>query len=142
MTQETLWVVAGALAGPDETWLMHRRPYAKHHGGLWEFPGGKIEDAEIPVNALLRELGEELGVEVRESDCEPIAFAEDRSGECEQAIVILLYTVGAWRGEPRALEGGDVGWFTPPEIARLDKPPLDCELAKRLFAVHYGGGQE
>ncbi|MEO1019891.1 MAG: NUDIX domain-containing protein, partial [Pseudomonadota bacterium] len=57
-------VVAGALRGKDGRWLMHRRPLGKHHGGLWEFPGGKVEPHEIPVKSLARELNEELGIEV------------------------------------------------------------------------------
>lgn len=57
-------VVAGALRGADDQWLMHQRPLEKMHGGLWEFPGGKIEATEIPSEALVRELHEELGVEI------------------------------------------------------------------------------
>ena len=106
-----------------------------HHGGLWEFPGGKVEDTEIPVKALLRELREELGIEVLESACTPVGFAEDRDPVARSSIVILLYKIDAWQGDPQALEGGRVGWFTPEEIALLDKPPLDQELAARLFAV-------
>lgn len=113
---------------------MHRRPFEKHHGGLWEFPGGKVEDAEIPVKALTRELNEELGIAVDPDDCEPIGFAEEAEASAGRApIVILLYKVTAWSGEPCALEGEGVGWFTRTEIESLDKPPLDSALAARLF---------
>lgn len=128
-----IWVVAGALTAAEDRWLMHRRPLEKHHGGLWEFPGGKIEAAEIPVKALIRELEEELGVQVRGDDCAPVAFAEDRSVDAVRPVVILLYKVAAWTGEPQALEGGGVGWFTPREIMALEKPPLDRVLARQLF---------
>ena len=64
MTTEPIWVVAGALRSREEHWLMHRRPEEKAHGGLWEFPGGKVEPTEIPVEALIRELHEELGIVV------------------------------------------------------------------------------
>lgn len=138
MTGDPILVVAGALMArgraSEDIWLMHRRPFDKHHGGLWEFPGGKVEDAEIPVKALIRELGEELGISVREQDLEPVGFAEDSEPEKgHPAIVILLYKVSAWQGEPRALEGEGVDWFTPDEVRALDKPPLDSALARQLF---------
>lgn len=113
---------------------MHKRPEEKHHGGLWEFPGGKVEDFEIPVESLVRELREEIGISFRPLDCRPIAFAEERAVERQIPLVILLYRIARWEGEPEALEGGEVGWFSPREIAALDKPPLDIELAERLFS--------
>ena len=131
MTGGPIWVVAGALKAAGDSWLMHRRPYEKHHGGLWEFPGGKVEDAEIPVKALTRELHEELGITVLTEDCEPIGFAQE-SGE--KPIVILLYKVTRWSGEPRAMEGGAIDWFGSDEISALEKPPLDSILADQLFA--------
>ena len=135
MSGGALWVVAGALEACGDRWLMHRRPYEKHHGGLWEFPGGKVEDAEFPVKALIRELNEELGIAVREEACVPVGFAEERPPETGgRAIVILLYKVTAWDGEPEALEGEGLGWFTSAEIDSLAKPPLDSELAAQLFA--------
>jgi 8-oxo-dGTP diphosphatase len=128
-----LAVVAAALQRADGRWLMHCRPLGKPHGGLWEFPGGKVESAEMPQEALIRELAEELGISCAGADLAPFAFAEtDPAGE-GQAIVILLYTVSGWQGDPAALEGGTVGWFTPEEIAHLPKPPLDAVLAARLF---------
>ena len=133
MKGETVWVVAGALVASGDSCLMHRRPYEKHHGGLWEFPGGKVEDAEIPVKALIRELHEELGIAVREADCEPVGFAETGAADEPNPIVILLYKITQWSGEPAALEGGRIDWFVPSEIANLDKPPLDRALAAQLF---------
>lgn len=153
MRPEPIWVVAGALrategttkAGGEERWLMHRRPQEKAHGGLWEFPGGKIEAAEIPVEALIRELHEELGIVVESGACEPAGFAEDRREPSQQLgqqlgsqagrrpIVILLYTIADWIGEPQSLEGGAVAWFSREEIAKLAKPPLDEQLTAQLF---------
>ena len=122
-------VVAGALASGDGRWLMHRRPPAKHHGGLWEFPGGKVEAGEMPKDALVRELREELGIDIDERSIAPAAFAETIG---PPAIVILLYTVSVWRGRPRACEGGRIDWFVPAQIVGLSKPPLDCDLVRRL----------
>lgn len=133
MANGFILVVAGAMQGADGLWLMHRRPLEKHHGGLWEFPGGKVETAESPGFALQRELREELGIEIRIDDLNPIGFAEEVDSSGRDPIVILLYKVTTWAGTPAALEGGVVDWFLPTEIANLDKPPLDCELAGQLF---------
>ena len=129
----SLLVVAGGLVGPNGTWLMHRRSFEKPHGGLWEFPGGKVESTEIPCEALVRELREELGIHVQTKHCMPAAFAEEMRSDAPQAVVILLYTLRQWEGEPRAIEGEGVGWFTREEMGALDMPPLDRELMAQLF---------
>ena len=133
MTGNWMTVVAGALHRSDGLWLMHQRPAGKHHAGLWEFPGGKVEVHEMPRESLVRELEEELGISCRRSECTPVGFAEGGTASKGQALVILLYTVSVWQGEPQSLEGGAVGWFTPDEALALPKPPLDVMLAQRLF---------
>ncbi|MCK0128590.1 (deoxy)nucleoside triphosphate pyrophosphohydrolase [Erythrobacter sp. F6033] len=133
MTGTWLPVVAGALKGRDGTWLMHKRPAEKHHGGLWEFPGGKVEHHEKPTESLIRELHEELGISVNAIDCEPAGFAEGAVSEDGIPIVILLYRIARWDGIPAALEGGEIAWHTPESIRQLKKPPLDCALAAGLF---------
>jgi len=112
---------------------MHQRPVGKHHAGLWEFPGGKVEVNEMPVESLMRELAEEIGIACCAAACTPAGFAEGGATANGQPLVILLYTVSAWQGEPQALEGGAVGWYTPDEVFALPKPPLDVMLAQRLF---------
>ncbi|WP_345719750.1 (deoxy)nucleoside triphosphate pyrophosphohydrolase [Qipengyuania polymorpha] len=126
-------MVALALQGEDGRWLMHRRPDEKHHGGLWEFPGGKVETGENPPSALVREIREELGIVIDSRFLEPAGFAQEPAGARPAPIVILLYTCREWQGEPQALEGGAVGWFTVREAGELDKPPLDIALAATLF---------
>lgn len=126
-------VVAGALRRVDGCWLMHRRPPGKHHAGLWEFPGGKVEPSEMPAQALVRELGEELGIACDPGQLVPAGFAETPFADGGRGIVIVLYIVDAWDGEPAALEGGAIDWFSPQAVLALDKPPLDILLAAQLF---------
>ena len=125
-------VVAGVLVDPDGRWMMHERPSGKMYAGLWEFPGGKVEASENPSQSLSRELREELGISVVASSCRPLLFAADGARGDRPEIVLLLYSVSAWEGEPQALEGGAVGWFTPGEALALPMPPLDRDLAERL----------
>ncbi|MEP1422701.1 MAG: (deoxy)nucleoside triphosphate pyrophosphohydrolase [Erythrobacter sp.] len=133
MNDAPLFVVAGALAGSDGRWLMQRRPLDKAHGGLWEFPGGKVEGTEIPTESLVRELQEELGIVVELADCTSAGFANESRKPDKRPIVILLYTISDWVGLPQALEGGEVGWFSPREVMKLEKPPLDQQLMAQLF---------
>jgi 8-oxo-dGTP diphosphatase len=125
-------VVAAALVDQTGRLLMHRRPAGKPHAGLWEFPGGKVEAFETPQEALERELLEELGVNVCVGFSHPAAFAQSLPGEDALRIVILLYKVTQWEGEPRALEGGECDWFTLDEARMLEKPPLDRRLFEQI----------
>ncbi|MEM1194905.1 MAG: (deoxy)nucleoside triphosphate pyrophosphohydrolase [Pseudomonadota bacterium] len=133
MNLDNLWVVAGALTRADGLWLMHRRPLEKQHGGLWEFPGGKVERTERPKEALCRELKEELGIRVLPEACEALSFTESDSGSGQPPIVILLYKIERWAGDAQALEGGAVDWFDASALRSLSMPPLDAELVSRLF---------
>ena len=127
-------VVAAAITREDGCLLMRQRPAGKHHGGLWEFPGGKVEAHETPAFALVREVEEELGLLLDPAALSPAAFAESTAGDAAAPIVILLYRAAGWRGEPVAREGGDWGWFSTREVARLAKPPLDVDLFGQLVA--------
>jgi 8-oxo-dGTP diphosphatase len=129
-------VVAAALIGSDGSVLLQRRPLRAVHGGLWEFPGGKISAGETAENALVRELGEELDILVEATDLEPIAFASGWTGgqSPPRPLVILLYTCGKWTGEPRCVEGEAIAWIAPAQIEALDMPPLDYPLARQLVA--------
>lgn len=128
-------VVAGALEGSDGRWLMHQRPAGKMYEGLWEFPGGKVEDTEKPKETLVRELREELGIVIDPAVATPALFAQQAAGSGQSEIVLLLYTVRQWAGTPQALEGGDIGWFRPDEALALPMPPMDRDLAQRLWRL-------
>ena len=130
-----LCVVAGLLIDPQGRWLMHRRPVDKAHGGLWEFPGGKVEPGETPEAALVRELGEELDISIDPRTIEPLAFASEGPDTIRRPITILLYRVGIWGGVPRAVEGGAIGWNAPDAAAELEKPPLDIALLVKARAL-------
>lgn len=112
---------------------MHRRGRNAEHGGLWEFPGGKIEPDESPEWALCRELEEELGIVVAGQALGPAGFASGVTA-AGRPIVILLYTCRAWQGTPRCLEGEEIGWHAAEAIPALAMPPLDYPLAEGLIA--------
>lgn len=128
-----LLVVAIALRGDDGRWLLQRRPAGKHHAGLWEFPGGKVEPAEIPSQTLVREVREELGIELDPDTIRPAAFADGGISQHGLPIVILLYTAVNWAGTVQPLDGGELGWFTADSIPGLPMPPLDVALAGQLL---------
>ncbi len=129
-------VVAVAMRADGGLWLMQRRPFHKHHGGLWEFPGGKVEGSESPENALIREIIEELGVRLDPQQFAYVCSASGPGAAANSEIVISLYTTQVWQGSPLALEGGELGWFTAQDIIELEKPPIDAVLARQLFAIH------
>lgn len=131
--QRWLPVVAGALVNARGQYLMHRRPLGKAYAGLWEFPGGKVEPHENPMESLLRELDEEIGVVTAAEACRPALFAQQAASEKRPSIVLMLYIVERWDGTPEALEGGEVGWFSPEQVLALPMPPMDRDLAGRLW---------
>lgn len=114
---------------------MQRRRLESAHGGLWEFPGGKIEAGESPETALLREIEEELAVALDPASLEPLTFASDPAlpPAPRAPHVILLYTCWRWTGAPRAEEGAAIDWFAPADIPGLAMPPLDYPLARALL---------
>ena len=115
---------------------MHRRPAGKAHGGLWEFPGGKIEKGETPRDALVREVKEELTIQLDPGAIECVGQARSGPGThiepAGPAIVISLYNAPRWSGKPRNVEGGGMAWFPICAIAGLELAPLDRELLTRL----------
>ncbi len=125
-------VVAGALRDKTGRWLMQKRPATKHHGGLWEFPGGKVEPGESDRGALVRELNEELTISADETAMTMIARASDEGDGEHPAIVISLYIVPAWEGTPVPEPGAELGWYPTCELSGLALAPLDAVLVRSL----------
>ena len=126
-------VVAGALDDGHGRYLMQRRPSHKHHGGLWEFPGGKVEPGENPRIALVRELNEELTIHVDSLSLFPLAFSESSPSPTDPGVVILLYKIVAWDGSPEPQDGARIDWFLPESIRTLPVPPVDSQLIEAIF---------
>lgn len=129
----TLFVVAAALVDEGGRVLLQQRAPGRSMAGLWEFPGGKVEEGETPERALVRELREELGIEVDKSSLSPACFASASVGE--RHMVLLLYVCRAWAGEPQALEATALQWALPSEMRGLPMPPADQPLIDLLEAV-------
>lgn len=129
-------VVAVALFNESRRVLVAQRPFDKEHGGLWEFPGGKIEVGEAPEAALVRELREELGIAVAMDALTPVTFASEPRGD--RHLLLLLYRCTEWRGEARAIEAAAIRWVATSELAALDMPPADRVL-RSVFASERAG---
>lgn len=128
----TAWiaVVAGALRRADGRWLMHQRPPGKHHAGLWEFPGGKVEAGETPEACLIRELDEELGIQVTNACLAPFVFASH--GYESFHLIMPLYLCRRWSGVVTAREHEALAWVKPQKLKDYPMPPADAPLVAWL----------
>lgn len=124
-------VVACALVDPDGRVLIAQRPADKVMGGLWEFPGGKAEDGEVPETTLIRELREELGVDVPPACLAPLTFASHTYDDFH--LVMLLYVCRRWQGTPTAREGQALKWVKPRDLRSYPMPPADEPLIPALI---------
>lgn len=126
-------VVAAALVEADGRVLLQQRAPDRAMAGLWEFPGGKVEADELPEAALIRELREELGIEIAPADLAPACFASAPNGE--RHMILLLYLCRRWRGEPRPLDASALRWEAPAAMRALPMPPADAPLVDLLEAL-------
>ncbi len=135
-------VVAAALVDAEGRVLIAQRPEGKMLGGLWEFPGGKVEPGESPETALIRELKEELDINVTQDALTPFAFVSHAYETFH--LLMPLFLVTAWRGIPRAVEAPALAWAKPAALASYPMPPADKPLLDRLIAQAHllaGGAQ-
>ena len=125
-----LLVAAIAMVDPDGRVLIAQRPKGKHLEGLWEFPGGKLRDGETPEAALIRELNEELGIDVAESCLAPLSFASHAYEEFH--LLMPLYVCRIWQGAVSAREGQQLKWVRPSKLRDWPMPPADAPLVAAL----------
>jgi 8-oxo-dGTP diphosphatase len=123
---KTLLVSAVALIDADGRILLAQRPEGKSMAGLWEFPGGKVEDGETPEAALIRELHEELGIETWNSCLAPLTFASHSYEEFH--LLMPLFACRKWEGVPMAREGQTLKWARVQELKNYPMPPADVPL--------------
>ena len=126
-----LLVAAVALIDADARVLIARRPPEKPMGGLWEFPGGKVDPTETPESALIRELREELAIDVTQSCLAPLTFASHPYEEFH--LLMPLYVCRKWKGIVTALEGQELLWVKPLRLRDYAMPPADKPLIPHLI---------
>lgn len=125
-----LLVAACALVDVDGRVLLARRPEGKKMAGLWEFPGGKLNPGETPEQALIRELKEELGIDVTAACLAPFAFA---SHEYEGFHLLMpLFLCRRWKGIPTPRESQTLAWVRAQKLSDYEMPPADKPLIPLL----------
>lgn len=127
---DLLLVVAIALIDIEGRVLMAKRPNGKSFAGHWEFPGGKLEVNESPENGLIREVKEELGIELEKSDLKPLGFSSHDYQNFH--LLMPLWECRKWRGAPMPLEGQEIRFFHANELVDLKVPPADIILVDLL----------
>jgi 8-oxo-dGTP diphosphatase len=123
-------VAAVVLVDADGRVLLAQRPEGKAMAGLWEFPGGKVDPGETPEAALIRELAEELGIDVTASCLAPFTFASHTYADFH--LLMPLYVCRKWSGIPSAREGQRLRWVRPARLAEYPMPPADEPLVAML----------
>lgn len=129
-TRPLVLVVAVALVDADGRVLIAERPAGKSMAGLWEFPGGKIGVGETPEAALIRELKEELDIDVHESCLAPLSFASHAYDDFH--LLMPLYVCRVWKGIVRPFEGQRLRWVRPAVLDETPMPPADKPLIAAL----------
>lgn len=124
-------VAAAALVDADGRVLLAQRPAGKAMAGLWEFPGGKVEAGERPETALIRELREELGIDVTEACLAPLTFASHAYETFH--LLMPLYVCRRWKGEMVAREGQALAWVRPVRLRDYPMPEADLPLIPHLI---------
>jgi 8-oxo-dGTP diphosphatase len=125
-----MMVVACALIDADGRVLIAQRPPQKAMGGLWEFPGGKVETGETPETSLIRELEEELGIAVKEACLAPFTFASHAYPDFH--LLMPLYVCRRWEGTPQPREHSALKWVRPKDLSLWPMPPADLPLIPML----------
>ena len=123
-------VSAVALIDRDGRVLLAQRPEGKSMAGLWEFPGGKLEEGETPEAALVRELHEELGIETWDSCLAPLTFASHKYEDFH--LLMPLYACRKWSGIVQPKEGQTLKWVAARDLSKYPMPAADLPLIPLL----------
>jgi 8-oxo-dGTP diphosphatase len=123
-------VSACALVDGEGRVLIAQRPEGKSMAGLWEFPGGKVETGESPEASLIRELKEELGIDVKAACLAPLTFASHAYEEFH--LLMPLFVCRRWEGIAQPREGQKLAWVKPGKLADYPMPPADIPLIAHL----------
>lgn len=128
MSDNFVHVVVG-LVQKDKQILIAKRPREKHQGGLWEFPGGKLEAGESPFSALSRELKEEVGIDIHSAD----SFLKIYHHYPDKSVFLDIYSIEKFSGQARGQEGQIVKWIAKDELYTYDFPAANQKILKALF---------
>lgn len=126
----TVHVAVGVILDASQQVLIARRPMGSHQGGLWEFPGGKVETGESLEQALFRELKEELAIEV--SECTPLVTVEHDYGD--KLVLLDVCMVGAFTGDPVGAEGQILRWIGLDQLGEYQFPAANKPIVDLLTA--------
>ena len=128
---KNLLIVASiALIDANDQILIAKRPDKKHLSGFWEFPGGKVEKGESPEYALIREVKEELNIDINNKCIAPLTFSEFDYKEFH--LLLLLYVCRRWEGEPMSMEKNEIKWVKANMLRQYKMPPADDSLIYSL----------
>lgn len=126
MTKPLVLVAAAALIDADNRVLIAKRPHGKPMSGLWEFPGGKVKDGETPEEALIRELREELGIELCDECMAPYVFASHTYDDFH--LLMPLFISRQWDGKLTPKEGQELKWVRAMRLGDYEMPEADLPL--------------
>ena len=128
---KNLVIVASiAIIDANDQILIAKRPNKKHLSGFWEFPGGKVEKGESPENALVREVKEELNIDIDNKCIAPLTFSEFNYEKFH--LLLLLYVCRRWEGEPMSMEKNEIKWVKVNTLRQYKMPPADDSLIYSL----------
>jgi 8-oxo-dGTP diphosphatase len=125
---KSIHVVAGVIFNSENKILIAKRPSHKHQGGLWEFPGGKVMPGESQLNALTRELLEELDIAIDQAE----KFMQIQHDYADLSVTIDVWKVTSFSGEAQGKEGQEIKWVSNSELAQYEFPAANSAIIQKL----------